>query len=140
MTPGAARTASVATAGSCTPETQHEQTLLRASLILVWWITVAASLWEWNGQSLELLRAGGVSSTSLAHALIAAGTGLDAVLALALMCWPGRWVYALTAAAVVLLTLLASLLLPQLWLHPIGPLSKNLPILAALWTLWRRAQ
>ena len=26
---------------------------------------------------------------------------------------------------------------PDLWLHPLGPLSKNLPIAAALWVLWQ---
>ena len=45
----------------------------------------------------------------------------------------------LAAASVIGLTLTATALLPALWLHPIGPLSKNLPILAILAVLWRRA-
>jgi hypothetical protein len=31
------------------------------------------------------------------------------------------------------------LLQPALWLHPLGPLLKNLPIAALLWHLYRRA-
>lgn len=122
-----------------TPELQQENTVLRLSLIAVFWITVAASLWEWNGQSLELLRAGGVASVPVARALIVSGVALDAALALALMVRPCRATYACTALAVSGLTLVASGMLPSLWLHPIGPLSKNLPILAMTWLLWRRA-
>lgn len=118
---------------------QQERHVLRLGLIAVFWITVGASLWEWNGQSLELLRAGGVASTGLAHGLIAAGVLLDALLALALMFWPCRMIYVCTALAVLGLTGVATVMLPELWLHPIGPLSKNLPILAVLWVLWRRA-
>ncbi|MDO4725403.1 MAG: DoxX-like family protein [Comamonadaceae bacterium] len=113
--------------------------LLRASLIAVCWLTVAASLIEWNGQSLALLRAGGVPPGPLAHALIGGGVALDIALALALSWRPGRATYALTALAVLGLTLAATALLPALWLHPIGPLSKNLPILAILFVLYRSA-
>ena len=62
-----------------------------------------------------------------------------AALALALIWRPGRAAYALAAASVIGLTLTATALLPALWLHPIGPLSKNLPILAILAVLWKRA-
>ncbi len=121
------------------PHSPDDARLLRASLIAVWLITIAASLLECNGQSLALLRQGGVHSLPLAHALIAAGVALDAALALALIWRPGRAAYALAAASVIGLTLTATALLPALWLHPIGPLSKNLPILAILAVLWRRA-
>lgn len=121
------------------PHSPDDARLLRASLIAVWLITIAASLLECNGQSLALLRQGGVHSLPLAHALIAAGVALDAALALALIWRPGRAAYALAAASVIGLTLIATALLPALWLHPIGPLSKNLPILAILAVLWRRA-
>ena len=38
----------------------------------------------------------------------------------------------------VLMTLLATAIDPGGWLHPLGPLSKNLPIAAALLVLWRQ--
>jgi hypothetical protein len=33
------------------------------------------------------------------------------------------------------MTLLATLIHPAWWLHPFGPLTKNLPIAAILWVL-----
>lgn len=111
--------------------------LLRHALIALWWWTVAASLFEWNGQSLALLHQGGLTHPVLAHGLIAAGVLLDAALALALMFRPGRLVYLACGLAVIAMTLTASVLLSGLWLHPLGPLSKNLPVLAMLTVLWR---
>jgi len=35
----------------------------------------------------------------------------------------------------LLMTLATTVLLPTLWLHPLGPLLKNLPIAALLWAL-----
>ncbi|MDO4708965.1 MAG: DoxX-like family protein [Pseudomonadota bacterium] len=113
--------------------------LLRHSLIAVCWLTIIASLVEWNGQSLALLQAGGIQSMPLAHSLIAAGVALDLMLALLLMLWPRRISYQVSMAAVIALTLTATLLLPNLWLHPLQPLGKNLPILIILYILARRA-
>ena len=36
------------------------------------------------------------------------------------------------------MTLLASAVEPAWWLHPFGPLAKNVPIAAALLLLWRQ--
>ena len=33
-------------------------------------------------------------------------------------------------------TLLISLFLPEYWLHPYGPISKNLPLMAAIALAW----
>mgnify|MGYP000934696105 CR=1 FL=1 len=102
------------------PHSPDDARLLRASLIAVWLITIAASLLECNGQSLALLRQGGVHSLPLAHALIAAGVALDAALALALIWRPGRAAYALAAASVIGLTLTATALLPALRMDGAG--------------------
>ncbi|QTD46732.1 DoxX-like family protein [Ottowia testudinis] len=110
--------------------------LLRHSLVAVWLWTAVVSVVERHGQSAQLLQAGGVASPALAQALILGGATLDAVLGLALWRCPRRAVLATAGAAVLVMTAIASALLPALWLHPLGPLSKNLPILAALWLLW----
>ena len=114
--------------------------LLRHSLVAVWLWTAVVSVIERHGQSAQLLQAGGVASPALAQALILGGAALDAVLGLALWRWPRRAVLAAAGAAVLVMTAIATALLPALWLHPLGPLSKNLPILAALWLLWRAEQ
>lgn len=116
-----------------------ELRVLRLSLAAVWLLTALASLWELNGQSLALLRQAGIHDLRLARLLVIAGAGVDLLLGLALWRWPGRLSYGLAALGMLVMTGVASWLLPSLWLDPLGPLLKNLPIAALLWLLWRRA-
>lgn len=109
--------------------------LLRWSLVAVWLITAGISLLELNGQSARLLHAAGLSEPLLVQALIVGGAGADLMLGLALWLRPGRATYLAALALLVLMTLAATALLPELWLHPLGPLLKNLPIAALLWAL-----
>lgn len=122
-----------------TPRAQplHQpQQLLRLSLVAVWLWTAIASLLQWQGESTALLVAGGIASPSFQAWLIAGGAALDLLLGLWLLCRPGRSAYAAALVAMLVMTVAATALLPALWLHPLGPLSKNLPIAAALWLLW----
>ena len=117
--------------------TAREYRLLRHSLATLWLATAAVSLWGIHGQSRALLVSGGVGSPAMADALVIAGAALDAVLGLLLLFWPVRWVYAAALVGMLAMTLVASCLLPDLWLHPLGPLSKNMPLAAMLWVLWK---
>lgn len=54
--------------------------------------------------------------------------------------WRSRPVYLAALLLMLLMTVVASVLDPSLWLHPLGPLTKNLPIGAALWGLARSAK
>lgn len=110
---------------------------LRLSIVFVWLATAIASVWELQGQSAQLLQAAGVRDPSLARWLILAGAGVDAVLGLAMLVWPTRWTYLAALAVMGLMTLVASVLDPSLWLHPLGPLTKNIPIAALLFILAR---
>ncbi|WP_349741827.1 DoxX-like family protein [Roseateles cavernae] len=116
-----------------------DERLLRLSLVAVWLGTAVVSLLELRGQSLDLLTQAGMHDLTLMQGLIVGGAALDALLGLALWLRPGRRVYAAALAAMLAMTALATLLLPSLWLHPLGPLLKNLPIAAALWLLCRKA-
>ena len=111
--------------------------LLRYSLVVIWLWTGVVSLVEWHGESTALLQAGGIASPQWQAWLIGGGAALDIALGLWLLLRPGRWVYAAALAGMVAMTITATALLPALWLHPLGPLSKNLPIAAALWLLWQ---
>jgi len=114
--------------------------LLRWSLVAVWVLTAVASLVELNGQSREVLAAAGIASPPwLVQGLIAGGAAADLAVGLALWRWPGRTSYAAALALMAVMTLVATVLQPGLWLHPLGPLLKNLPIAALLWHLYRRA-
>lgn len=116
-----------------------EQRFLRLSLVFVWLWTAVVSVWELQGQSRALLVAGGVSNTEVANALVLAGAALDAILGLWLLLRPTRTAYLLALATMVVMTLVATVLSPYLWLHPLGPLSKNVPIAVVLWLLARKS-
>lgn len=114
--------------------------LLRLSLVAVWLFTAVASLVELNGQSREVLAAAGIASPQwLVQWLIVGGAAADLLIAIALWRWPGRASYAAAFALMAVMTAVATVLQPSLWLHPLGPLLKNLPIAALLWHLYRRA-
>ena len=114
--------------------------LLRASLVVVWLATAVVSVWELHGQSRELL-AGLPTAWAGGHvpwlptAIILAGAAADAVLGLWLALRPGRKAYGAALLMMLAMTLLATAIQPAWWLHPFGPLTKNLPIAAILWVL-----
>jgi hypothetical protein len=62
------------------------------------------------------------------------------VLGMATFLWNGKWLWRTQIALVLGYTALISLFLPELWLHPFGPVLKNLPILAALALLHELAE
>lgn len=118
----------------------HDDRLLRLSLVAVWFFTAVASLAELNGQSREVLAAAGIASPPwLVQWLIVGGAAADLLVAIALWRWPGRSSYAAAFVLMAVMTAMATVLQPSLWLHPLGPLLKNLPIAALLWHLYRRA-
>ena len=114
--------------------------LLRGSLVVVWLATAVVSVWELHGQSRELLAglptAWTEGNTSwLPTAIILAGAAADAVLGLWLALRPGRKAYGAALLMMLAMTVLATAIQPAWWLHPFGPLTKNLPIAAILWVL-----
>lgn len=116
-----------------------DATLLRVSVVFVWLATAAVSLLEFDGQSTAVLTAAGIHDPRLVIALIGAGAGADLLVGIALAFWPSRRVYWIALALMLTMTGVASALDPALWLHPLGPLTKNVPIAAALWILIRRS-
>ena len=124
--------------------TAAQHRLLRTSLVAVWLATAVFSVWELRGQSRELLAGLPTGWTTgeaawLPTAIILAGAAADAVLGLWLAFRPGRGAYLAALVLMGAMTLLATLLHPAWWLHPFGPLTKNLPIAAILWVLLQDA-
>lgn len=111
--------------------------LLRHSLVFVWLATAAASVWELHGQSRQLLAGLPFNSPAITTALVLAGAAADALVGLWIALRPGRAAYAAALALMVVMTLLATAIEPGWWLHPFGPLTKNLPIAAILVVLLR---
>jgi uncharacterized protein YbjT (DUF2867 family) len=112
--------------------------LLRWSVALVWIVTGIVSLGLYPVQdSYALLARTGVPAV-LAPLMLYGAALLD--LAFGIGCLllprrPRRWLWLAQAALILFYTVIISIRLPEFWLHPYGPLLKNLPMLAAIWML-----
>lgn len=109
--------------------------LLRWTVVAVWLVTAFTSLLGFHGQSRALLVDAGITDPHMIRLLIGAGALADLVVGVAMARWPARPVYLAALALMTTMTVVATILDPGLWLHPLGPLTKNLPIAAALWIL-----
>jgi uncharacterized protein YbjT (DUF2867 family) len=112
---------------------------LRVALALLWLWTAAVSFGLYPVQgSYELLARAGLHGGSATFALYGAAT-LDLVLGVLTLACPARWrwwVWPAQLALVAAYTGLVTVFLPEQWLHPYGPISKNLPIMVAIAMLW----
>jgi hypothetical protein len=107
--------------------------LLRAAVAIVFIATALLSLglYPLDG-SRALLAAAGLHG-AIADVALYVGAALDLALGIAMLLPRTRSVAYLAAIALVLgYTACISIALPAYWLHPFGPVLKNLPILAAL--------
>lgn len=110
---------------------------LHLSLVVVWLGTALVSAIEADDQAAQLLQAAGIAAPHWQAALIWAGIAADLGVGLALWLRPGRASFTAALTLMTLMTVVATVLEPTLWLHPLGPLLKNLAIAAALWLLMR---
>jgi uncharacterized protein YbjT (DUF2867 family) len=106
---------------------------LRISIGVVWLASAAMSFGFFpRAQSLALLVDVGVPPSIALPALYAAAS-LDLVLGLLVLFAPrGRRGYGVQVLLILAYTLVISVRLPAFWLHPFGPVLKNLPMLVAL--------
>lgn len=106
--------------------------LLRLSLAVVWLVSGIVSLGLYPVQdSLAMLARVGIPAV-LAPWMLYAASAADIVLGLATLAWPRRRLWLAQIALVLGYTAVITLRLPELWLHPFGPIVKNLPFLAVL--------
>lgn len=107
--------------------------LLRGAVALVWIVTGIVSLGLYPvADSLALLARVGLTGAPAMGALYTAAA-LDLALGLAtLVLRRRRWLYRLQAAVILAYTAIITVWLPEFWLHPYGPVLKNVPLLAAL--------
>jgi len=109
--------------------------LLRASVATVWIVTGIVSLWVFPAtDSHALLVRAGVPAALAPAALVAAAL-LDLAFGVLVPLLHGRrrrWLWRAQAALIVFYSVVIALRLPEYWIHPYGPLLKNLPMLAVL--------
>ena len=110
--------------------------LLRASLAFVWILTGIVSLGLYPvADSFALLARAGVPEAFRPAALYGAAL-LDLALGVLMLASRRRAVLVAQAGLILAYTAIISWKLPEFWLHPYGPVSKNLPMLAAIWLLY----
>ncbi len=111
--------------------------LLRISIALVWIITGIVSLGLYPVQdSYALLARVGITGM-LAPVMLYGAALMDLAFGIATLALRRRhWLWLAQLAVIVFYTLIISWKLPEFWLHPYGPLLKNLPMLAAIWFLF----
>jgi uncharacterized protein YbjT (DUF2867 family) len=111
--------------------------LLRYSIAAVWIVTAIVSMGLFPVQSsYDLLARAGVPR-ALAPAMLYGAAFMDLAFGFAtLLIHRRRFVWLAQAAAILLYTIIISAKMPEFWLHPFGPLLKNLPMLTAILLLY----
>lgn len=111
--------------------------LLRISIALVWIVTGIVSLGIYPvSDSYQLLERTGVPA-SLQPLMLYGAAVVDLLLGVGILLLRNRqWLWLLQLALISTYTLIITVKLPEYWLHPYGPILKNLPMLAAIWMLF----
>lgn len=111
--------------------------ILRVSIALVWIVTGIVSLGLYPVEdSYRLLARTGIPA-SLQPLMLYGAAVLDLLIGLGVLLLRRRGALWLLQFAVILgYTLIITVKLPEFWLHPYGPILKNLPMLAAIGLLY----
>lgn len=113
-------------------------TILRISIAFIWLWTGFVSIWLYPIEgSLALLEPIGID-TPAGRWLIYLTAGFEILMAIAMFANIAvRQLAALQILMVITFTVIITLFLPEQWLHPFGPVSKNIPLLAATAVLYQ---
>jgi nucleoside-diphosphate-sugar epimerase len=109
---------------------------LRLSVALVWIATAIVSAFFYpHALSYELLERTGVPP-ALGPLMLYGACAFDLAMGLGiLLLRRRRWLWRAQLALIGFYTVVIALKLPEFLVHPYGPLTKNLPMLAAIWLL-----
>jgi hypothetical protein len=114
-----------------------ENSVIRTTLASVWLVTGLLSLGIYPIEdSLQLLARVGITGTP-GYWLLYGEAVLDTVLGILTLTHPGKMLRLTQAGIIAAYTQVISVFLPEFWLHPFGPILKNLPIFTLLWLLYR---
>lgn len=110
--------------------------LLRWSVALVWIVTGIVSLGVYPvSESYGLLARTGITGALAPVALYGAAL-LDLALGFAILFHRRPWLWLVQIGLMLGYTAIITLRLPEFWLHPYGPILKNLPLLAVFILLY----
>ncbi len=111
--------------------------LAKASLSFVWIATGITSVFFAQEIGYEVLARGGITGP-LATLAIYSGSLVDVVVGLWLLSGKAlKLCYLVQALVMLTYTLLLTFIDASFWLHPFGPLTKNMPLLALVYLLYQ---
>lgn len=107
----------------------------RFSLSLLWLFTAASSFWWGRAIGYDVLAKQQIIG-AFADLCINAGSLVDAVIGFWLLtAYKLQWCYRAQLIIILSYTILLSIIDPSFWLHPFGPLTKNIPLLVFIFWL-----
>lgn len=108
----------------------------RLSLAFLWMFTAMTSAFFAREEGFEILAGGGITGY-LADFCLYSGSLLDAIIALWLLLGKRLGLcYLIQFWVVIVYSLLLTVIDANFWLHPFGPLTKNIPLLALIYILF----
>jgi uncharacterized protein YbjT (DUF2867 family) len=112
--------------------------ILRISIALVWIVTAIVSAFVYPvAGSYELLARTGIPDT-LQPLMLYGASAFDMLLGLGILFLKRRrWLWLAQLGLIGFYTVVIAFKLPEFLVHPYGPLTKNLPMLAAIWLLYQ---
>jgi uncharacterized protein YbjT (DUF2867 family) len=112
--------------------------ILRISIALVWIATAIVSAFVYPAaDSYELLARTGIPQ-ELRPLMLYGASAFDMLLGLGILLLKHRrWLWLAQLGLIGFYTIVIAFRLPEFLVHPYGPLTKNLPMLAAIWLLYQ---
>jgi uncharacterized protein YbjT (DUF2867 family) len=110
--------------------------VVRISIAIMWIAAgvVSAGIYPVE-DSLAMLARVHVTGT-LASVMLYGAAAFDFAMGIATLFVRRRWLWLLQMVAILAYTAIITVFLPEQWLHPFGPVVKNLPVLAAIWLMY----
>lgn len=111
--------------------------MARVSLAILWVFTGITSEFFAKYIGLEVLSSAGITG-QFASVLISLGSLADVVVGLWVLFGVKLWLcYLVQMVLIVGYSILLSFIAPDFWLHPFGPITKNIPILVFIYYLYQ---
>ena len=101
------------------------------AIAVAWIATALVSLLYPVAESLALLARVGLAG-SAAFAALYGAAALDLAIGLSIVAVRRRWIWTMQLVLVLCYTAIITVFLPEQWLHPFGPVLKNVPLAAAM--------
>jgi hypothetical protein len=109
--------------------------ICRLSLAFMWLLTAATSIWWGRSIGYDVLATVDIYEGQ-ADFCINTGAALDAIIGFWLLSGRHQGLcYKIQLAVILTYSLLLTIIAPQFWLHPFGPLVKNFPIIMLVYLL-----